>query len=118
MPDDAPLEVGTTVVIKARKFGVWSLNAARIVYTINDAREVTRFGFANGTLPGHVERGEEQFLIEWNATNGSVWYGLTPFSKPQHPLVKLAARLGRSLQKRFAKESLRRMQNITQKAGP
>jgi len=34
--------------------GVWFLNAARIVYVIDEPR---RFSFAYGTLPGHAERG-------------------------------------------------------------
>ena len=108
VPNDVPVEKGATVAVKARAFGTWSLNAARVVYVIN---ELKRFGFAYGTLPDHVERGEERFLIEWLPDN-TVWYDILAFSRPQHPLVKLGAPLARRLQKRFARESLIRMKSV------
>src|SRR5262245_23148599 len=43
---DAPLEVGTTVGVLARALGLWSLNACRIVYLLEEPGEVERFGFA------------------------------------------------------------------------
>ena len=46
------------MAVQARTFGFWSLSAARIVYVIEDAAPVKRFGFAYGTLPNHVECGE------------------------------------------------------------
>jgi len=103
-PRGVSVEVGATVAVKARAFGTWSLNASRIVYTIDEAR---RFGFAYGTLPDHVECGEERFLVEW-LPDDSVWYDILAFSRPQHPLVRLSAPLARMLQKRFARESLNR----------
>ena len=108
-PRGVPVEVGATVAVKARAFGTWSLNASRIVYVIDEPR---RFGFAYGTLPDHVECGEERFLIEWLADD-SVWYDILAFSRPQHPLVRLSAPLARMLQKRFARESLLRMKLAT-----
>jgi uncharacterized protein (UPF0548 family) len=81
VPELVPLEVGAVVAVKARAFGSWSLNAARVVYLINDER---RFGFAYGTLPDHVECGEERFTIEWNKQDDSVWYDILAFSKPRH----------------------------------
>lgn len=107
VPRDVPVETGATVAVKARAFGTWSLNASRVVYTIDEAR---RFGFAYGTLPDHVERGEERFLVEWLADD-SVWYDILAFSRPQHPLVKLTAPLARMLQRRFARDSLNRMRS-------
>jgi len=107
-PRDVPIEVGGTVAVKARAFGTWSLNAARIVYTINEDR---RFGFAYGTLPDHVELGEERFLIEWLADD-SVWYDILAFSRPRHPLVRLNKLLARRLQKQFARDSLSKIREI------
>ena len=66
--------------------------------------EVERFGFAYGTLPGHAERGEERFSVEYHAENDSVWYDLFAFSRPG-PLARLAYPFARSLQKRFARDS-------------
>ncbi len=106
VPEGVPIEVGSTVAVKARAFGSWSLSAARVVYVIDDDR---RFGFAYGTLPDHVECGEERFTIEWNKHDDLVWYDILAFSKPRHPLVRLSFPLARMLQKRFARESLDRM---------
>ena len=106
-PRGVPIEVGATVAVKARAFGTWSLNASRVVYTIDESR---RFGFAYGTLPDHVECGEERFLVEW-LPDESVWYDIHAFSRPQHPLVKLSRPLARMLQKRFARDSLNRMKS-------
>ena len=105
VPRDVPIEVGATVAVKARAFGMWSLNACRVVYVIDEAR---RFGFAYGTLPDHVECGEERFLIEW-LDDDSVWYEILAFSRPQHPLVKFGVPLARLLQRRFAHDSMARI---------
>ena len=105
VPRGVKVEVGATVAVKARAFGTWSLSAARVAYVIDEAR---RFGFAYGTLPDHVECGEERFMIEW-LPDDSVWYDIVAFSRPRHPLVRLSAPMARLLQKRFARESLRKL---------
>ncbi|HEU5459287.1 MAG TPA: DUF1990 domain-containing protein [Pyrinomonadaceae bacterium] len=107
VPRGVAVEVGATVAVKARAFGTWSLSAARVVYVIDESR---RFGFAYGTLPDHVECGEERFLVEW-LEDDSVWYDIFAFSKPRHPLVKLSSPLARLLQKRFARESMLILKN-------
>ena len=107
VPENVPLEVGATVAVKAHAFGTWSLNATRIVYVVN---ETERFGFAYGTLPDHVECGEERFLVEFHKED--VWYDILAFSKPQHPLVKMAYPFARMLQKRFARDSMERMKGL------
>ena len=109
VPTGVVVEVGATVAVKARAFGTWSLNATRVVYVIDESR---RFGFAYGTLPDHVEKGEERFLVEWLADD-SVWYSILAFSRPQHPLVKLSAPLARRLQAQFARASLKRVAFLT-----
>lgn len=107
-PRGVPVEVGATVAVKARAFGTWSLSATRIVYLIEEDH---RFGFAYGTLPDHVECGEERFLIEW-LPDDTVWYDILAFSQPRHPLVRLSAPLARRLQKQFARASLLRVQAL------
>lgn len=101
-PSGLPVEAGTTVAVQAKTFGVWSLSACRIIYVIDEAK---RFGFAYGTLPDHVECGEERFTVEWQVDD-SVWYEIVAFSRPRHPLAKLARPLVRRWQKQFARESL------------
>jgi len=104
-PPGVPIEVGATVAIVTKHFGFLSLNAARIVYVIDEEGPPKRFGFAYGTLVEHVECGEERFLIELHE-DGSVWYDILAFSRPHHFLVRLGFPLARLLQKRFAKDSL------------
>lgn len=107
-PAGTPLAAGSVVAAVAQAFGVWWLNAARIVYVVEEQTPLRRFGFAYGTLPGHIEEGEERFLVEWRV-DGSVWYDLLAFSKPRHPLVRLGYPLARRVQRRFARESLAAM---------
>ncbi len=109
VPSGLPIEVGTTVGVLARTFGLWTLNACRIVYLVDEEREGKRFGFAYGTLPDHVEQGEERFMIEWRQEDDSVWYDILAFSRPRHPLAKLTRPIVRQLQKNFARDSLATM---------
>lgn len=104
-PPDAPVEVGTAVAVVARH-GLWSLNACRVVYTVEgEVRGVRRSGFAYGTLPEHAARGEERFSVEWDPEDGSVWYDLYAISRPNSLLVRLGYPVARRLQKRFARDS-------------
>jgi uncharacterized protein (UPF0548 family) len=106
---DTPIEVGRTVAILVRHFGFYSLNAARIVYLIDEEADIHRFGFVYGTLAEHSEIGEERFSVEYDPVTGDVWYDLFAFSRPGHYLAKLGYPLSRFLQKAFAEESKRTM---------
>jgi uncharacterized protein (UPF0548 family) len=107
---DTPIVEGATVAIAVSHLGFWSLNAARIVYTIEEHGALERYGFAYGTLPDHAEMGEERFTVEFHADDETVWYDLYAFSRP-HTLARLALPFTRSLQKRFASDSKKAMQN-------
>jgi uncharacterized protein (UPF0548 family) len=109
VPPGTLLEVGAVVAILTRHFGFWSVNACRIVYTIDEVGRGKRFGFAYGTLSSHVERGEERFTIEWDSIEDSVWYDILAFSKPNQLMVRLTQPVARMLQKRFARDSLAAM---------
>ena len=99
---DAPrIEVGQQVLVTARLLGFWWSNPARIVYTVE---EENKFGFAYGTLPGHLEQGEELFLVERDE-QGNVFYTLRVMSRPQWWLAKLFKGFARRQQARFRKES-------------
>lgn len=100
-PAGIPLEEGRIAVVVARALGLWSAHSARIVYVVDEPR---RFGFAYGTLPGHAEQGEERFLVE-QLDDGSVWYDVVAFSRPRHPLARLAYPMVRRLQKLFGPET-------------
>jgi uncharacterized protein (UPF0548 family) len=68
----------------------------RVVYVVD---EPLRKGFGYGTLPGHPERGEESFVVEYREDD-SVWLTIRAFSRPAswvfwagYPLVRLMQRL-------------------------
>ena len=105
----ASIEAGTTVGLLTWQLGVWSLNACRVVYVIEEDEPVQKYGFAYGTLPDHAERGEERFMVEWHHSDDSVWYDICAFSRPKQFLAKAAYPFTRRLQKRFARDSMRAM---------
>ena len=114
-PTGAALLPGMTVAVVVRHFGFWSLNAGRIIYVLDEERDdMSRTGFAYGTLTDHAEIGEERFVVEWNRADDSVWYDLYAFSRPRHALAKLGYPLGRWLQRRFARESKQAMVAATE----
>ncbi len=100
-PAGIPIAEGELAGVVIRALGVWWLNAARIVYVIDEPR---RYGFAYGTLPGHVERGEERFSVEW-LDDDTVWYDLAAFSQPRYWMGRLGKPLVRRMQRRFARLS-------------
>ncbi len=104
-PTNTPLRPGEVVAVLGYALGLWWLNACRIVYVVDDHGPIDKFGFAYGTLPGHVESGEERFLIEWDHSDDSVWYDILAFSRPNHVLAKIGYPIVRRKQKRFGRES-------------
>ena len=109
--ENTPIEKDAIVAIRVKHFGFWSLNAAKIVYVLEEkgAEEVEKFGFAYGTLLDHGERGEERFSVEYHKADESVWYNLFAFSQPNHILATLGYPISRFLQKQFAMESKQAM---------
>jgi uncharacterized protein (UPF0548 family) len=85
------------------------MNASRIVYVVDEAGPMTRFGFAYGTLPDHVETGEERFLIEWDRADNRVRYDILAFSRPRHVLARLGNPMMRRMQKKFGRDSVAAM---------
>ena len=67
--------------------------------------QIDRFGFAYGTLPGHIESGRELFLVEWNRADDSVWYSIDVFSRPAFWLIWLGYPYARWQQARFRRLS-------------
>ena len=104
-PSDTPIRPGEVVAVMGRAIGVWWLNACRVVYVVDEAGPISKFGFAYGTLPGHVESGEERFLIEWDKSDNSVWYDIIAFSRPNQFSARLGYPVVRRLQKRFGRDS-------------
>ena len=107
--DKTPIETGRVVAMTARVLGVWWLNVAKIVYTVD---EPNAFGFAYGTLTHHVESGEELFQVERDA-EGKVWYRIKAFSRPRFWMVRLTYPFSRVFQRHFVKDSLKNMKRVT-----
>jgi uncharacterized protein (UPF0548 family) len=111
---DTPIKSGEVVAVIGRAIGLWWLNSCRIVYVVDESGPNSKFGFAYGTLPGHVESGEERFLIEWNRGDNSVWYDILAFSRPNHFLTRLGYPMVRRFQKRFGRESAEAMRHAVE----
>lgn len=114
---EVPIVAGSAVGVLywAAPARLWLLCPARIIFVNDSAAErshpqTEQFGFAYGTLPGHPERGEERFLIEWNRADDSVWYDLLAVSQPAHWLARLGYPYARYEQARFRKLSAAAMQ--------
>ncbi|MBL8851734.1 MAG: DUF1990 domain-containing protein [Planctomycetaceae bacterium] len=108
-PSIAP-EPGAQVGILARACGVWALSVSRIVAVIDECdASPARYAIIYGTLPQHVECGEERFQIEWNRDDDTVWYDVQAFYRPHHPLVRWTWPLTRRFPRKFLRESAEAM---------
>ena len=113
-PSDTLIEVGEAIAVWAQILGVTVINACRIVYVLCEDGPLTRFGFAYGTLPGHIESGEERFLIEWDRGSNEVYYDILAFSRPRHWTARLGYPFARIQQRRFARSSAAAMQEAVE----
>lgn len=113
--EEAPMAPGLEVAMLTHLFGLWWLNAARIVYTVDESGPARRFGFAYGTLEDHAEMGEERFTVE-QLEDGGVWYDLYAFSRPAYWMVRLGYPLARRLQRRFQVDSKAAMERAVREA--
>ncbi len=111
-PNNPTASKGLEVGVLAHWLGVWFLSACRIVYTIDELGPLCRSGFAYGTLPDHPETGEERFQIEWRRSDDTVWYDILAFSRANHWYSRLGYPMVRKLQKRFARQSLNKVQEL------
>ena len=116
LPTRTPIRTGEVVAVLGHALGLWWLNACRVVYVVDESGPgpTTRFGFAYGTLPQHVESGEERFLIEWDRDSDRVSYDILAFSRPYHALARIGYPLVRRLQRRFGRDSARAMRAAVQ----
>jgi uncharacterized protein (UPF0548 family) len=98
-PDGPPVEVGTVVAVDVPLIVIHVIATCRITWVVE---EPDRFGFGYGTLPIHPESGEEAFVVERgpHGAAGAVRLAITAFSRPRHPLVRLAGPIARRQQAR------------------
>ncbi len=110
-PRNAAIMPNSIIAVLAWHGCFWSLNACRIIYIIDEAGPVTKFGFGYGTLPEHAETGEERFLLEWDKSTDIVSYEILAFSNPNGLLAQFAYPLVRYIQNRFRRESANLMKH-------
>jgi len=106
------IESGQVVSVLFRLFGIWWFNSCRIIYTLDNNRQ---YGFAYGTLQGHVERGEECFQVYLDEQE-QVWYQIDAFSTPGVWLTRLSYPLPRLFQRRFVRHSFEGMKKAVEDA--
>jgi uncharacterized protein (UPF0548 family) len=111
-PPETPVRTGKVFAIVALALGLWSQNACKIVYVVDESGAISKFGLACGTLPGHAAKGEERFLIEWDQADNSVWYDILAYSRPNSLLARLGYPFVRRAQKRFGRESAAAMLDV------
>lgn len=100
---DIPLRKDTVVLMR---WGLGPLSVkipCRVLEVVDEPR---RKGFTYGTLPGHPEVGEEQFLLE-QLDDGRILFTITAYSRPGSTLAKLGGPLGRAVQRLMTQRYLR-----------
>lgn len=111
------IEAGTVFGTLATHFGFASLHPCRVIRVVR-GESPKRFGFALGTLPGHIGAGEEFFLVTLedrvdgrdSREGGVVRYEVQAVSRPDGLLGWLGTPFFRMFQKRFEGETQVAMQ--------
>jgi uncharacterized protein (UPF0548 family) len=99
--DRAPAEPGARVTVHlgpSRPAWLRITAPCEVVWTVDEPR---RRGFAYGTLPGHPERGEESFVVEWDERD-AVWLTVRAFSTGARWYTRAAGPLVPLLQHAYA----------------
>ena len=104
-PDAVPPAEGQSVLVLLTFAGLCLAFGCRIVRVVDEPR---RYGFAYGSLPGHPERGEELFLLEWHA-DGAVTFTLRAHSQPANWLYRLGRPFGELMRSLGTRQYLRAM---------
>jgi len=117
-PRRPSVEAGTVVAILIRHLGLWSLNGARIVYTVGAADGGNRFGFAYGTLTNHAESGEELFEVLIDPARGDVTYRIRAVSRPRAVLARIGRPVVHRLQAHFRRGSAAAMKRAIDRPPP
>ncbi|TDC65555.1 DUF1990 domain-containing protein [Micromonospora sp. KC207] len=103
-----PVSVGANVLLELPVTGFHIQAPCRIVYVINDRHAN---GFAYGTLSGHPESGEEEFVVTRDLDN-RVWFSIRAFSRPSSRLLRLAEPLSHLAQRAMTLRYLSALRSI------
>ena len=99
---ERPVATGMTVLVFGRLGALYTSVCCRVVYIVD---EPDRWGFAYGTLPHHVERGEESFIVSKDG-NERVTFTVESLSRPAKPIAWLGYPVTRAIQARVTKRYL------------
>lgn len=117
-PQTPDVAAGAVVAVLVHHLGFWSLNACRVLYTVEPvADDCARFGFAYGTLTNHAESGEELFEV-FVEPDGRVMYRIRAVSWPRAALAQAGYPVVRWLQARFRRDSASAMKRALTKRDP
>jgi len=105
-PGTLPPAEGRTVLVLLTFGSLCLAFGCRIVRVIDGERAS---GFAYASLPGHPERGEELFLIEWHADD-QVTFTLRALSQPANRVYRLGRPAGTLLRFLGTRQYIRAMQ--------
>lgn len=121
---DGPLE-DRIMLLRARFLGFTFWFGVRVSGVTDEQRDTPAgpervWGYGYRTLEGHFERGQIEFTIHKNLTTGAVHFHVHAVSQPgriRNPFYWLGFKLfGRMLQRKFARESLKRMRRLVGEA--
>ncbi|GAB4814132.1 hypothetical protein N2152v2_001178 [Parachlorella kessleri] len=109
------LKPGATICSATQTVVPWSVLPAQVVYCKEGAASLgagnkgRRFSTALCSLTGHQLAGEERFSVELHA-DGSVWYDVFLFSKPDTLLALVSLPVVKLQQIRYVKDSAKAVQ--------
>lgn len=101
-PDDAVAEPGTDLLVALGLGPVTVVAVDRVVGVVDEPR---RWGFAYGTLPGHIEVGEEAFVVT-RGDDDAVVVRITASAHVALPGRAVLQRLLLPIQRRYAERYL------------
>ena len=108
VPLEGGLREGLVFGTVARHLGFASIHPCRVAFVIDEATP-RRFGFGLETLPGHVLRGEECFVVSVDEAGERVALEVRVISRPADALAWLGWPFLRAFQARFRRELVRGM---------
>lgn len=105
---DIPLRAGSVVLMR---WGPGPLSVRIPCRVLEVVDEPTRRGFSYGTLPGHPEAGEEQFVLE-RLADGRLRLTISAVSRPASALARLGGPLARAAQALMTRRYLRALDRL------
>lgn len=105
------VEAGARICSATQTVVPWSVLPAQVVYAREEAAEFgpsdkgSRFAVGLASLSGHLLAGEERFAVEQHA-DGSVWFEVFLFSKPNTLLAWLSLPVIKLMQIRYVNDAI------------